>query len=207
VIGLAVWGKAGNSAPSTPAGHDPSLPEIHMSGEQGILRARTDMDRSRLWVLGLDGVRVYDAATKKLTRRITLPGWSVAPTPYACMPDLALDRSGSAFISSNATPTIWRIDADSFEVQEHGIRLRGKEQWEIGFGALAVTADGGMYALTSSESASLWRIDLNRASAGMIELRDPPVKACPLLEARLTQFLNRLEGGGKPSARPSILQN
>ena len=160
------------------AGSDYPPPETHGTGEPDTLRVTTDTARSRVWVLGLDGVRVYDAVTKKLTRQIALPSWSVAPTPYACLPDLALDRSGSAFISSNATPVIWRIDADSFEVKQHEIRLHGREQWDIGFGALAFTADGVLYALTSSESSSLWKIDFAKASGTMIAFRDPPSKAC-----------------------------
>jgi len=76
-------------------------PEYAMD-ERDSLRIRTDASRSRHWVLGLDHVRVYDTASKKLIRQITLPNWSVAR--FICEPDIALDKSGSAFVSSNVEP-------------------------------------------------------------------------------------------------------
>jgi hypothetical protein len=142
-------------------------------------------------VLGLDNVRVYDTVKKKLIRRIELPNWSVAR--IVCMPDMALDRSGSAYISSNAQPRLWRIDADSFEVKEHEISLHGREQWDTGFGALVFAAEGALYALTSS-AGSLWKIDVATASAGMIDPDNPPSRAC----AFSTQFLKDIERSRKP---------
>jgi hypothetical protein len=61
----------------------------------------------------------------------------------------------------------------------HEISLQGREQWDIGFGALAFAADGTLMALTSSAN-SLWKIDIAKASASMIELYHPPLKACVL---------------------------
>jgi len=165
-------------------------PEYRMD-ERGSLRSRADPSRNRLWVLGLDDVRVYDTRDKKLIRRISLPSWSVAG--FTCMPDIALDRAGSAFISSNAQSRLWRVDAGSFEVKEYEISLLGKERWDIGFGALAITADGTLFAVTSSAN-SLWKIDIAGASASLVELYHPPVKAC----AFTAQFVERLERSGKP---------
>jgi len=168
--------------------------------ERGALRVKTDPARSRVWVLGLDNVRVYDTVKKRLIRQIELPSWSVAR--LVCMPDMALERSGSAFISSNAQSRLWRIDADSFEVKMHEISLHGREQWDIGFGALAFAADGALYALTSSVG-SLWKIDVAKASASMIEPNNPPSKAC----AFTAQFLKDFERSRKPWTRPSPQQN
>lgn len=148
----------------------------HGFNERDALRIKTDTIRNRVWVLGSDDVRVYDAA-KRLTRRIVLSNWSVAR--FICDPDMVLDSSGSAIVSSNLPARLWRIDADSFEVTQHEIRLQGKEQWDIGFGALAFAADGTLVALTASAN-SLWKIDLARASASMIESYDPPLKSCTL---------------------------
>jgi len=168
--------------------------------ERDALRIKTDTARNRLWVLGLDNVRVYDTVKKKLIRQMELPNWSVAR--FVCMPDLALDRSGSAFISSNVQAKLWRIDADSFEVKEHEISLQGRERWDVGFGALAFAADGALYALTSSVG-SLWKIDVANASAGMIEPKSPPLNVC----AFTAQFLKDFERSRKPWTRPSPQQN
>jgi len=168
------------------AGGDRPLPETYWKSEREIFRAKVDTARSTLWVLGLDDVRVYDTVKKELVRQIELPNWSVAR--FACMPDLALDRSGSAFISSNVQAKLWRIDVDSFEVNEHEIRLHGRERWDVGFGALTFAADGTLLALTST-AGTLWKIDVAKASAGMIEPDNPPSNAC----AFTAQFLQDLE--------------
>lgn len=167
---------------------------------QGSLRIRRDEARNRVWVLGLDGVRVYDAGSKRIIRRIGLPNWSVAR--FICAPDMALDRSGSALVSSNVQARLWRIDADSFEVKEHDISLHGREQWDVGFGALAVGANGTLFALTAT-GGSLWKIDTATASASMIEHEGPPLRGC----AFTTQFLNDFERSRKPWTRPSPHQN
>jgi hypothetical protein len=155
------------------------------------LRIRRDAARNRIWLLGLDDVRVYDAESKRLIRKIALPSWSVAR--FICDPDMVLDSSGSAIVSSNVQARLWRIDADSFEVKQHGISLQGREQWDVGFGALAFAADGTLLALTSS-GGSLWKIDVAKASASMIEPNNPPSRAC----AFTTQFLKDFERSQKP---------
>ena len=168
------------------AGGDRPLPETYWKSEREIFRAKVDTARSTLWVLGLDDVRVYDTVKKELVRQVELPNWSVAR--FACMPDLALDRSGSAFISSNVQAKLWRIDVDSFEVNEHEISLLGRERWDVGFGALTFAADGTLLALTST-AGTLWKIDVATASAGMIEPNNPPSNGC----AFTAQFLQDFE--------------
>jgi hypothetical protein len=108
------------------------------------------------------------------------------------MPDMALDRSGSAFISSNAQPRILRIDADSFELKEHEIVLQGKDQWDIGFGALAFAQDGTLLAL-SSPVGLLWSIDLGKASASIVEQNTSFRDVCELT----MQFVSNFEKSGK----------
>ena len=174
-----------------------SLPaETYAEVERDAIRIRADTARARLWVLGLDNVRVYDAVTKKLIREVALPSWTVRR--LVCDPSLALDRSGSAFISGNVTPTVWRIDADSFQVKKQEIQLQGREQWDTGFGALAFAADGTLYALTSVVG-SLWKVDVAKASANMIQVNDPPEIEC----AFTAQFLKDFERSQKPWSRPS----
>lgn len=150
------------------------------------IRIRRDEARNRIWLLGLDDVRVYDSVNRRLIRKIVLPNWSVAR--FICEPDMALDSSGSAVISSNVQPKLWRIEADSFEVKQHEISLLGRERWDVGFGALALSADGTLYALTSSAGLS-WKIDVARASAAMIEPNNPASNAC----AFSSQFMKDIE--------------
>jgi hypothetical protein len=132
-------------------------------------RVRRDEARNRIWLLGVDDVRVYDSVTGRLIRAIALPNWSVAR--FTCDPDLVLDGEGSAIISSNAQSRLWRVDASSLEVSEHEIRLQGRERWDAGFGALAFAADGSLLALMSF-GGSLWDIDLDGGIARMV----PPNK-------------------------------
>jgi len=169
-------------------------PEYGMD-ERDALRVMTDTARNRRWVLGLDDVRVYDTVKKRLIRKIVLPSWSVAR--FICNPDMVLDGLGSAYISSNVQAKIWRIDAASFEVKEHKISLLGRERWDVGFGALAFATDGTLYALTSTVG-SLWKVDVAREDASMIEPNDPPSKAC----AFTAQFLKDFERSRKPWTHP-----
>ena len=138
-------------------------------------RIRRDAERDRIWLLGVNNVRVYDGQSKRLIREIELPNWSVAR--FACDPDMVLDASGSAIVSSNVQPRLWRIDASSLEVSEHAITLEGREGWDVGLGALAINTDGALLALTSV-SESLWSIDLGKGSARMFV---PFVPAATLL--------------------------
>jgi hypothetical protein len=149
------------------------------------LRTRSDPARGRVWVLGAQDLRVYDAATKKLLRRISLPGWSVAR--YECRPDLALDASGSAIISNNVVPHLWRVDAQTFKVTEQAIALEGRAGWDIGFGPIAIARGGTVYALTSN-GMSLWKVEPGSARAALVETYLPPVKGCTLPERDIASF-------------------
>ena len=196
---MAGCSNEGNPARSSPAARaDSNDLRLQAYGivEQDAIRIRKDTARNKLWVLGLDDVRVFDTTKKQLMRKVVLPNWSVAR--FICPPDMVLDGSGSAIISSNVQARLWRIDADSFEVKQHEIRLQGREQWDTGFGALAFAADGALYALTSS-AGSLWKIDVAKASASMIEPDNPPSRMC----AFTTQFLKDFERSQKPWTRPS----
>jgi hypothetical protein len=155
------------------------------------LRLRRDDARQRIWVLGLDDVRVYDARSKRLVRQVALPGWSVARS--ICYPDMVLDSSGSAIISSNAQATLWRVDGDTFELTVREIRMHEKEQWDVGFGALAFAADGALFGLTSV-GGSLWRIDVGAGSAHLVRLKPSVLNVCDLTN----QLLNDIEGSVKP---------
>jgi hypothetical protein len=160
-----------------------ALLKRHERGEQRALRVKVDMARNRLWVLGLEYVYVYDTIAKQLIRRIALPAWSVAG--IKCSPDMILDQSGSAFISSNAEPKLWKIDAEDFSIKEHAIRLHAKEGWDTGFGALAFAADGTLFGMTAF-AGSLWRIDIAKLSADEVELSERVLDTCALNTPRET---------------------
>jgi hypothetical protein len=185
---MAGCGNGGNTTQSASATRTDAGPrlESHGTDDHGALRVRTDAQRNRLWVLTLGELRVYDTAQmrKRLIRTITLPNWSVVGLRHVCMPDLVLDQAGSAFISSNVQAKLWRIDADSFDLKEHEIRFEGKEWWDIGFGALAFAADGTLLGRTTP-GGWLWKIDIAKASAVMIESN----KKLPLDECAFTEQL------------------
>ena len=163
LAGLAVAGLGGGTGPK--------------SADEGGLRVRMDEARGRLWVLRLKDVSVYDAATKTLISRVRLRNWLVAR--FYCPPDLAIDGNGDAIVSSNVQSRLWRIDARDFRVQEQRIRLEGRELWDVGFGALAFTSDGRLYAVTAL-TATLWSIDTRRQRARMVGPANPFSKTCEL---------------------------
>ncbi len=163
------------------------------TSERDVLRVREDVLRNRLWVLTLDEVRVYNTATtgKRLIRKIALPNWSVVGFRNVCMPDIALDRAGTAYISSNGQARLWRIDADRFDLKNYAISFDESEGRDIGFGALAFAADGTLFARTTP-GGLLWKIDITKASAIMIGVN----KQRPSDECAITaQFLNGFERG------------
>jgi hypothetical protein len=176
-----------SSTTGRPVKESSQLLNTYREDQRNALRTRTDTVRGRVWLLSTDGhVHVYDHLSKRLLRQITLPAWFVVKTP--CMPDLILDRSGSAFISSNLRPWIWRINADTFEVRVHEVSLRGREDLDFGFATLAFTGKGALYGLSPSAN-SVWNIDVIGASANMVEFYSPPLEECALT----AQSLDRLE--------------
>lgn len=152
--------------------------------DESLLRVRLDPARDRVWVLTLDHVAVYDAPTRQLIRQIELPPWSVAAV--VCQPDIVFDAHGTAFIAHNLEPKLWQIHADTFVVKEHTLRLLGREHLDIGFANLAIGPEGALTGEASS-GGSVWRIDLQRATAR--ETQDAHVYGCtdasssPRLEA------------------------
>jgi hypothetical protein len=160
-----------------PVGPALVVPVAYKAGEQGVLRVRTDGARDRLWVLSVNDLRIYDRARKQLIRRIALPSWSVAR--FICPPDMVLDGSGSAIVSGNAQAKLWRIDADTLEVKEREIRLYEREQWDVGFGALTLVADGSLLAL-SSTGGWLWNVNVDAGTARLWNWGTPLLNACDL---------------------------
>ena len=170
------------------------------ASERDVLRIREDLVRNRLWVLTLEEVRVYNTATtgKRLIRKIALPNWSVVGFRNVCMPDMALNRAGSAFISSNGQARLLRIDTDRFDLKDYAISFHEREGRDIGFGALKFAADGTLFARTTP-GGLLWKIDITKARASMVEVNKKlPVDECAIT----TQFLNDIERSQQPWKRP-----
>jgi hypothetical protein len=174
VTTIAGCGDMGKRSQNSSAGRTDSTDlrqDAQGPNERDVLRIREDLQRNRLWVLTLDEVRVYNTATtgKRLIRKIPLPNWSVVGFRNVCMPDMALDRAGSAVISSNGQARLLRIDADRLDPRDYAISFQERAGLDIGFGALAFAADGTLYARTTP-GGLLWKIDMAKASATMTEV-------------------------------------
>ena len=147
-----------------------------LQSESTVLRTVRDVVRQRIWTLNLDGyVQVHDAQNKALLRHIDLPDWLVVKTP--CMPDLILDEEGSAWVSSNVRPWIWRIAGGTLDLEVHPVTMPEREGLDIGFGTLAFTRDGALQGM-SPVANSIWRIEQRRGTATMTRAYQTPLEGC-----------------------------
>ena len=166
--------------------------ENERSGEDARpYRVRVDVQRGRYWVLEHDSLSIYRTSDNRLAQKIVLPGWNVAA--FLNAPDMVLDRAGRAFISSNTTPMLWRVDPDTFKVTRIDITLQTRESRDIGFSGLAFAADGTLFGVTAL-AASLWRIRPDEAKATPIELSTPVA----ILDARALWVSYDAIPGGSP---------
>lgn len=167
VLLLAAVVIAGCDGPGPVAGSTHLAPDRAPAHDsQSVLRVRVDGTRDRIWRLALDHVAVFHRPTRRLIARIELPPWFVAA--FVCQPDIAFDARGTAFISHNLEPKLWRIDSDDFELSERTFRLLNGEDLDIGFGTLAVGTDGTLFGVAST-GGGLWRIDPEGATAYQVE--------------------------------------
>lgn len=142
-------------------------------------RYQIDPERNRVWFLTQKGVVVFDVSRpEKLA--VSLPGWVTVDTPYGCLPDLALGPKGEAVITSNAVPTLWRIDPDTLAVTAHPLVLDSDTDKDVGFSGLVYSSESMGYFAASYRHGSLWRIDPLFKSAQKIPLSAPIPKACGL---------------------------
>jgi hypothetical protein len=139
-----------------------------------------DAIRSRIWVLTLDGIALYEASTGEEVAQIPLPGWLWVDEQYACPPDLAIGPNGEAVISSNVVPALWRVDPVTLAASKHDLAIEDDEGRDIGITALAYSAQQGAYFAVSPSHGSLWRIDPLLRRAQSIPLSAPLPKACGL---------------------------
>jgi len=149
-------------------------------GKQPVLRSQVDAIRSRIWVLTLDGIALYEASTGEEIAQVPLPGWLWVGEQYACPPDLAIGPAGDAVISSNVVPRLWRIDPLTLAASEHELVLDDDTGKDIGFTGLAYSAQQGAYFAISAGQGSLWRIDPRLQRAQNVPLSAPIANACDL---------------------------
>jgi len=138
---------------------------------------RADPARNRLWVLDLEVISVYDNTNGRRLRRIVLPEWMVLPKKYSCLPDLALDSSGTAYVSSNVLPVLWRIDPHGYEVARIELVLDTDNDKDVGFTGLSFAGDGTLLA-AGAMAAALWQIDTSAASARKIASYPSAASGC-----------------------------
>jgi hypothetical protein len=152
------------------------------------LRVREDSARNHVWVLQREAVYLYDAKSRALRGRYELPDWIYVGDRYGCAPDLAVDAAGTAVVSSNIAPVLWRIDAAKHAVTRHELVLDADRDKEVGFSGLAYAPDQGVFFAVSSLHGSLWRIDPLLRRAQKIPLSTQITDACGLgLEQRKTR--------------------
>ncbi len=144
------------------------------------VRHQVDAARNRVWLLTRDGVFVYDKAAPDRIARVPLPNRLRAGEPYGCLPGLALGPKGEAVVSSGVLPTLWRVDPQTLAASAHGLALDADAGREVGFTALAWSAEHGAFFAASASHGSLWRIDPLLAQAQKVELSAPIAGACGL---------------------------
>lgn len=138
---------------------------------------RADTKGNRRWVLNADSLSVYDNVSRRRLRRIELPGWILAGPLHACAPDMVLDSTGAAIVSSNVVPVVWRIDPQRFEVTRIALKLSADSDKDIGFTALSFAGDGTLVAAGATVGA-VWRIDLQSAQATKVASYPPATGIC-----------------------------
>jgi hypothetical protein len=143
------------------------------------LRFQKDSLRQREWMLTPRGVTLFEGVAPQRARVIELPGWVWAAEAYACPPDLALGPKGEAVVSSNVAPSVWRIDPVTLTVTRHDLVLDAHADKDVGFTALAFSAERQAF-FGLSEFGALWRIDPLLRRAQEVRLDTPVRRACAL---------------------------
>jgi hypothetical protein len=129
------------------------------------------------------GVTLFEGVAPQRARVIELPGWVWAAEAYACPPDLALGPKGEAVVSSNVAPWVWRIDPVTLTVTRHDLVLDAHADKDVGFTALAFSAERQVFFGLSGFGA-LWRIDPLLRRAQKVALSEPLYGACAVSTTR-----------------------
>ena len=173
---------------------EPSFQRDEAAGREA-LRVKEDRARGRRWELGWGAVSAHDVASGQLVRRVPLPRASFAGTGLTCRPDMVMNRFGGLVVSSDAQPTLWRVSPSHFEVERFDIVVDSDQEKDFGFSGLAWSADEKVLYAASATTGTLWRVDLDSATARKVELSSPILGACGL----------ELAPGNATSREPPIL--
>lgn len=156
-----------------PAGQD----ELH-----SVVGLFADAKRRRLWVcnsevgasqrstpesIGKAGVHIYDLDKKLLIKKVGLTQQS----GHFCN-DIALDKSGNAYITDSFSPVIWKVDGTTFVLSEfvNDNRFRGEG---FNLNGIQITSDGKYLITVKMNSGQLFRISLKDKSVSEIKLNRP----------------------------------
>lgn len=171
----------------------PRLALLLAAGLAGAAQAqdavtRPDPARDRTWVLRDDAAYLYRGSGEFL-RRVELPGWIAAHSPWSCAPGLAVGPGGEAWVSSNARPLLWRIDAAGQRAEPLEIAPDSDLDKDFGFTGLVQVPAGpaqapqGVLIAFNAAHGTLWRIDTARRTARRIFLYAPIRGACGIAAA------------------------
>jgi hypothetical protein len=154
-------------------------------GASVMLRYPVDAAMQRSWWLTRDAVLLHSAAQPK--KVVALPGWLWVGSPH-CPPDLALGPNGEAVVTSNVVPTLWRIDPKTLAVSVHELKLDSDTDRDVGFVALAYSAEQAAFLAYSEDQRSVWKIDLQLTRATKVSNVALIRGRCADLGQRLMQY-------------------
>lgn len=162
------------------------LPPLAGHGRSQVFRVRIDSGRSRIWVLASDAVYLYDARSSRVVARIALNAIGQHSSEH-CFPDMALDASGNALVSSAMLPRLMHIDAATHGVTERTLEPNADHDKDFGLSALAFGPNGVTLYGASATTGAVWKIDHASGRAEKLELSHPLFGACALLAVRAQQ--------------------
>ena len=176
----------------------PSLPSgtgaVSATQDGSVARELHDAARQRIWRLTQSGLALENEASGE-TQIVPLPNWIWAHAEYAgCLPDLALGPAGEVVVTSNITPTLWRVDPQTLAVSERTLWLNAEYGKEVGFTGLVYSPRQDVYFAVSALHGSLWRIDPQLRKAQMLMLQEPLRGACSVRLRARSERVERLTG-------------
>ena len=132
------------------------------SGRPGhVLRLALDEPRRTLWVLGADHAYLYrlplGSQPPRLVAAAAVPFSRVHPR--SCLPDLALDGEGRAYVSSTHSPTLAVVDPGTLQVRVQPLVFPVAPRMPWSLSALAFTPDRRFLIAADAATGTLWRID------------------------------------------------